>query len=1177
MGQNRGYARKLALVGLTLLALSTVWTSPSFAQGGVGTITGTVTDPKGLSVPGATVLIHNTDTNLDRTVTTTDAGLYTATFLPSGHYEVSASKEGFAKLVRKDLLLQVGQTLTIDFAMTIQAAESVITVTGEAPVIETSRTELSQEVSQTLAAGLPLNGRRWEQFVFLTPGVTNDGGSGLTTFHGISGLFNNSTVDGTSNRQAFFSENRGRTAVAYTYSLDAVKEFSVSSSAYSAEFGQAAGGQINAVTKSGANYLHGDLFYYLRYPTMNALDPFSEARGILTQPEHQRQQFGGSVGGPIKKDKLFYFVNYDGQRRSFPIIFSGPSTSNALSAVNNLAAGLVPSGANSGPCSTYVGLPAGAGAVTLAPTSIVGLTAQQCQSAISYLQSTISAQPRNGTQDIFFGKLDYQASTNNHLSAGFDWMNWHNPNGAQTATTFTAGSNTQNGNFDAHERIFVANWNTVVSPTMMNDFRFQWSRDFQFFSANFSGPSVSLSSLFGYGMPNFLPRTAFPDEHRIQFTDSVSVVHDKHTIKMGVDISPIHEKLINLFNGGGVYNYSYTDNNSKAFTTAATAQGITLPVYDTSATTLQAWIADIYGLPLSNDPSSNALRGKHFNTFTQAKDVINTPQEQGKDDFYDVDYAAYIQDSYKMKPNLTVNLGLRWDMQWIPQPPNPHPNPFANYYTNKINIPTLDFAPRFGIAWQASKNTVLRGGYGIFYGNTTNSLFYDTRVENGVVQQTFNCNASFTPSSGQGAPSACSPLFPNILFAAPGPPLQALFPGSLTPQALNIDPASLPAGSAALRGQPPDFLPPMVHEAEIAYERQLPGGIAASGTFMLTKGQHLPVCPDANLAPAGTPIVNTAANTPVAGAPTGAVTTPPNTITYTALAGTFLNGAVSVPGASVTLPLFTSRLNTGVGIVTACQSVVHSRYVAGVFTLRKQFSHGFELLVNYTLAKAQDDGQVSNQVAAATFSGGSDGPLNPMNQQGEWGTSDYDQRQRFVGSFLWTPSFKAGSSILNYLANGFSFGGIVTIGSPFPVNGLLSATVTPCVGPSCAASSPCAQAGDICGVDAGVTGAVAINANPSAGRTPAFPKNFYRGPTQVRVLDFRGTRDIKLWSERYKLQLIAEAFNLFNHPVVTAVNTSAYSVSGTTLTPISSFLTPSQTGNGLVGARQMQFSAKLNF
>lgn len=1177
-----GFCR-LALTGLVLLTLITISGRPGFSQGGAGTITGTVTDPKGLTVPGASVLIHNTDTNLDRTLPTTDAGLYTATFLPSGHYEVTASKEGFARQVRKDLTLQVGQTMTIDFAMAIQTAESVVTVTSEAPVLETSRTEASQEVSETLAAGLPLNGRRWEQFVFLTPAVTNDGGSGLTTYHGISGLFNNSTVDGTSNRQAFFSENRGRSAVAYTYSLDAVKEFAVNSSAYSAEFGQAAGGQINAVTKSGSNAFHGDLFYYLRYPTLNALDPFSESRGIFSQPEHQRQQFGGSLGGPIKKDKLFYFANYDGQRRSFPIIFSGPSSSNAFAAVNNLAAGLVPSGPNSGPCSTYVGLPAAGGAVTLSPTSVVGLSAQQCQTAINYIMSTIGAQPRKGTQDVFLGKLDYQASTNNHLSATFDWMNWHNPNGAQAATTFTAGSNTQNGSFDSHERIFIASWNAVMSPTMVNDFRFQWSRDFQFFSANFSGPSVALGSLFGYGMPNFLPRAAFPDEHRLQFTDSVSVVHDKHTVKVGLDISPIHEKLINLFQGGGVYNYSYTDTNSKPFTTAATAQNIALPVFDTSATTLQAWIADVYGLPLSNDPSSGAFLGKHFNTFAQAKDVINTPQEAGKDDFYDVDYGAYVQDSWKMRPSLTLNLGLRWDLQWIPQPPNPNQNALANYYTNKINIPKFNFGPRFGLAWQASRNSVVRGGYGIFYGNTTNSLFYDTRVENGVVQQTFNCNASFTPSSGQGSPSNCSPPFPNILFPAPGPSLQQLFPGSLTPQAQNINSGSLNPSSLALRGQPPDFLPPMVHEAEIGYERQLPWNLSASGTFMITKGQHLPVCPDANLAPPGTPIVNTAANTPIAGLPAGAVTTPPSTITLIAPAGSFLNGAVSVAGNTITLPFFTSRIDPGVGIITTCKSVVHSRYEAGIFTVKKQFSHGVELLANYTVAQAQDDGQVSNQVAAGTFSGGSDAPLNPLNQQSEWGTSDYDQRQRLVLSFLYAPSFKVQNSMLSYLVNGFSFGGIVTISSPFPVNALISATVTPCLGPSCGLLNPCAKAGDICGVDAGVTGAVAINASNSPGRTPVFPKNSFRGPTQTRVMDFRVTKDLKIFKERYKMQVIAEAFNLFNHPVVTGVLTSAYSVtypsspSSPTLNPISSFLTPSQTGNGLVGARQMQFSAKLNF
>lgn len=1155
--RESGSIRTFALAGVALLALLAGTNRSSFAQGGVGTITGTLTDPTGLTVPDASVLIHNTDTNLDRTLTTTEAGLYTATFLPSGHYEVTASKQGFAKQLRKDLTLQVGQTMTIDFAMAIQTAESVVTVTSEAPVIDTSRTEESQTVSETLAAGLPLNGRRWEQFVFLTPGVTNDGGNGLVSYHGISGLFNNSSVDGTNNQQAFFSESRGRTSVGYTYSLDSVKEFNVSSSSYSAEFGQAAGGQVNAVTKSGSNDFHGDLFYYLRYPTTNAFDPFSKASALsngLTpaQPEHQRQQFGGSVGGAIKKDKLFYFVNYDGQRRSFPIIFTGPiSSTNAPAAVT--LAQTSETGAT--PC----------GALNGGKLTIIGITAAQCKAAVDDILGNIGPQPRKGNQDIYLGKLDYQATSNNHLSVSFNFMNWNAPNDYRTSPTFSAGSNSLNGSYGTHNRYLVANWNSIVSPTMVNDFRFQWSRDFEFYGPNFSGPSVAIGALFGYGMPNALPRLAFPDEHRLQFSDSVSVVRNKHTIKFGLDISPIHELLINLFQGGGVYSYNYSD-------TSVT----------TAAATLTAWIADVYHLPLSSDGTtlicgnSTALAtdkciGQHFNTFQQATDAINPASQAGKDDFYDVDYATYIQDSWKMRPNLTLNLGLRWDLQWIPQPPRPNPNTFANFYTNKINIPKLNFGPRFGIAWQATKNSLIRGGYGIFYAKTTNSLFYNTRVENGVYQVTISsCNAAFTPSSGTYSPTSqagtnllgCAPAFPNIFFPAPGPALQAPFAGAVVPQVL----APVVAPSAAVRGQAPDFLQPMVHEAEIGYERQLPGNISLSATYLITRGQHLPVCSDANLQPPGTPLSGGAA--------------PPPTITYNVGQGNFKNG-VSVPGGTVTVPFFTSRVNSGVGIVSACESAVHSLYNAGIFTVKKQFSHSFELLANYTVAKTQDDGQVLG--ASGTFNGSSDGPLNPFNQQGEWGNSDYDQRQRFVSSLLWSPSAKIGNSVANYLLNGFSFGGIVTVSSPLPVNALLTSATIP---------SFTLNGVRYSGVNAGVTGAVEINASISAGRAPNFPKNSFRGPTQVRDVDFRITRDIKMWKERYKMQIIAEAFNLFNHTIITDVNAPAYSfaANGTSscpsatftngfpcLVPQSSFLGTVATSNGLVGARQMQFSAKLNF
>src|ERR1700682_4898105 len=181
---------RFGVVSLVVLLLLAGFSAAAFAQGGTGTITGTVSDPKGLSVPQAKVVVRNTDTAIERPLETTGSGVYTATFLQPGHYEVAVSKVGFSSVVRKDLTLQVGQTLTIDIPMSVGTSVSEITVTGEAPLIEPDRTEISQGVSETLAGGLPLNGRRWEQFVLLTPGVTTDGGSGLVSYHGISGTFN---------------------------------------------------------------------------------------------------------------------------------------------------------------------------------------------------------------------------------------------------------------------------------------------------------------------------------------------------------------------------------------------------------------------------------------------------------------------------------------------------------------------------------------------------------------------------------------------------------------------------------------------------------------------------------------------------------------------------------------------------------------------------------------------------------------------------------------------------------------------------------------------------------------------------------------------------------------------------------------------------------------------------
>src|ERR1700689_5505271 len=321
-------ANLFALVTMLVLTAGS-----SFAQtAGAGTITGLLTDQTGAAVPGATVVVRNTDTGIDRSTTTNDSGIYFATFLQPGHYEVSVSKTGFAKLVRKDLLVQVGQTVSIDFALPIQTTQEQVTVTGQESLIDPEKTEQSEVVSKTLIENLPIIGRRWDNFVLLTPAVTTDGG--LVSYRGISGLYNNNSVDGANNNQAFFSEARGRSTVPGTYSLDSLQEFQVSASNYSAEFGQAAGGVVNAVTKSGSNGFHGDLFYYLRYPSLNALDPVNKAAGIFAQGVHQQQQFGGSAGGPAIKNKLFYFLTYDGSRKVFPVSYTSTAFPNGAASPN---------------------------------------------------------------------------------------------------------------------------------------------------------------------------------------------------------------------------------------------------------------------------------------------------------------------------------------------------------------------------------------------------------------------------------------------------------------------------------------------------------------------------------------------------------------------------------------------------------------------------------------------------------------------------------------------------------------------------------------------------------------------------------------------------------------------------------------------------------------------------
>jgi hypothetical protein len=1022
---------------------------------GAGTITGTITDPSGGVVPAAAVIVRNTATDTERTLATNEAGIFVAQFLQPGAYEITVTKTGFAKTVRTGLTVQVGQTVTVNLAIAVQATNEAVTVAGEAGIVDTEKTEMSQVVSQTQKENLPIAGRRWEGFALLTPNVTTDGGTGLVAYRGISGLYNQSSVDGTSNSQAFFSETKGRTTLAYVYSMDSIQEFQVASSNYSAELGQAAGGVVNAVTKSGSNTVHADLFYYLRYPTLNALDPLQKSRGIYTQPIHQQQQFGGSVGGPVIKDKLFYFLTYEGSRKVNPISYTSTSFNGPQ------------------PC--------------VAP--IPGTT---CAAANTFIAAQLGAFPRSTQQDVLFGKVDYQFTPGNHVSASMDGLNLKAPNSYRTGTTQNNEALSANGSAVTRERIFVVNWDSTIKSNLTNSFRFQWSRDLEKISENGTAPSVTITNYMNYGLPNALPRPAFPDEHRLQFSDVVSMSHGHHTFKMGADVSPIHELLINLFQGGGVYTYSGANNYSN-------------------------WVADVAGINLGD-----GLTGRHFTTFVQVTDPVTGV---GKDDFYDTDVSGFFEDSWKVRRNLTLNLGVRYEVQLIPQPTQPNTStPLTTLYTSRINIDKNNFAPRIGLAWEVGKGTVVRAGYGIFYAKTTNSTFYATRVENGVIQQTFNCN-----------PTTCPALkFPNLIFTPPGATPTAPFAGALVPTVVPFTP---PSGTQTARGQAPDWVNPMVHEGEVTVEHQLPKNMSISGSYVMSRALRLPMFYDSNIAPST------------------------STRSYDV---TDLGGATQ---STFTVPFYTTRLNPTTGPVLTGVSDVNSWYNSFVLTFRKRMSGGVEFVANYTLSKATDGGQVPGQFG--TFNG-TDSPIDPYNRKLEYAASDLDQRQRFVGNVIWIPQFtkKVTNRTLRYVVDGFAFSTITTIATGQPVTGTISGN----------------PAGAIAGGPTG--GAVNNSGTATGGRSPGLPRNLYTGPGMGDV-DFRISRNFTI-TERLKLSLLGEAFNVFNHTNVFAVNTQQYTYtaagsgacsghSNGCLVPVSSFLTPSATNNNLYGARQLQISGRITF
>jgi outer membrane receptor for ferrienterochelin and colicin len=806
-GDVTGEMVKKLFCGAAVLALCVFYSAAAWgqAQFTTGSVQGDVLDEKGGSVAGASVEAKNLDTNYVRTESTNNDGHFQFLNLAPGHYALTISKPGFTTIVQENINLTVGQNLSIPVTVKVSSVAQQIVV-SDVPVIEVTKTESSSTLDEAAIATTPVLGRKFEDLLTLTPGVSiSQGPDGdEININGQRGIFNNISLDGGDYNNGFFGEQMGGQRAAVDISLEAVKEFQIVASGANAEFGRTAGGVVNVITKSGTNSFHGSGFEYFRTEALTAAT--SDGKPL---DNFRRNQFGGSFGGPIKKDKLFFFAATEGIREDL-------SRKNLSTTLGGTPCPITDPVFNSNITDAEIGANPDC----------------QRQVLLNWMKTNYNEDDgkpvdhavRNGSA---FARVDYNFNSKNQIFGSYSYDYSKNTN--QTFDVPTYGSTANGIEGPSKIQVVNGNWYSTVSSNKLNEAHFTYSRENRPRNTvdknSVPDTAMGFGTTFRFGQPFFLEPSIDEVFWRTDVRDNFSVVKGKHTFKFGGEW--IHSRNTQVFRGffAGRYIFDSVPGFLHYASPTALGDGFGPNTVECSDGTFGDFTdgcaggATVTGGPL-------LLYLQHGRTNTS-----QTLDASGFSDIANEDYSLFAQDTWKVTRNLTLNYGLRWDAQIFPDPVVP---PSQTSYGNDLSNPAFpstgklpnqkkEFQPRIGFAWDVTgKGTsALRASWGIFNARQNMLTQVGAITTNGVQQ------LALVAGSCLSGPPGCF-----FRSSAGGDP--PTYPGILEPGN-----ATLPIVGADVTVFSRDYANPRIYSTNVGFDQKLIGDYTAYLDFSMSKAVHL--------------------------------------------------------------------------------------------------------------------------------------------------------------------------------------------------------------------------------------------------------------------------------------------------------------------------------------------------